>query len=145
MRGNHQAVLTEILSDFFDGKQTMVLYLGNQVLHSMTQEAIEDLIGIHKNNINSIKRLPKFPKILNIDQINPTTKTLFIVAPTLGQIPSGHLTVRSYSAMPKMEAKTKYVSLGPRTTDQHCATNSSKVSSTNKNTILLFSSTTYWI
>jgi hypothetical protein len=126
MRGNHQAVLTEILSDFFDGKQTMVLYLGNQVLHSMTQEVIEDLIDIHQNNINSIKRLPKFPKILNIDQINPTTKTLFIVAPTLGQIPSGHLTVRSYSAMPKMEAKTNYVSLGPRTTDQHCATNSSE-------------------
>jgi hypothetical protein len=43
------------------------LYIGKKVLTSMTQEAIEDLFDIHNKYINSIKRLPLSPHIVNID------------------------------------------------------------------------------
>ena len=66
---NHQEALTEILSNFMDGKQTTAIYIGTQVLQSMTQEATEDLFDTHQKYVNSIQRLPLSPQIVNIDRV----------------------------------------------------------------------------
>jgi hypothetical protein len=65
---NHHEVLTEILSDCLDGKQTTALYIGTKILASMTQEATEDLFDTHQKYVNSLQRLPLSPQIVNIDR-----------------------------------------------------------------------------
>jgi hypothetical protein len=62
---NHQEVLTEILSNCLDGKQTTALYIGTKILASMTQESTDDLFDIHQKYVNSIQRLPLSPQIVN--------------------------------------------------------------------------------
>jgi hypothetical protein len=66
---NHHEALTEILSEYLDGKQTTALYIGTKILASMTQEASEDIFDMHQKYVNSIQRLPLFPQIVNIDRI----------------------------------------------------------------------------
>jgi phosphopantetheinyl transferase (holo-ACP synthase) len=73
---NHQETLTEILSDYLDGKQTTALYIGTKILASMTQEATEDLFDIHQKYVNSIQRLSLSPQIVNIDRIREEPITI---------------------------------------------------------------------
>jgi hypothetical protein len=65
----HQDSLTEILSDFLDGKQTTALFIGTKLLQSMTQEANTNLYDTHQKYVDSIQRLPLFPQIVNIDRL----------------------------------------------------------------------------
>jgi hypothetical protein len=60
--------LTEILSDFLDGKQTTALFIGTKILQSMTQETTNNLFDTHQKYVDSIQRLPLFPQIVNIDR-----------------------------------------------------------------------------
>lgn len=71
---NHHEALTEILSDYLDGKQTTALYIGNRALASMTQEATEELFDIHQKYVDSIQRLPLFPQIVNVDRLRTETQ-----------------------------------------------------------------------
>jgi hypothetical protein len=60
---NHQDSLTQILSDFLDGKQTTALYIGTKYLRSITQEAAEELFDMHQKYVNSIVRLQLSPTL----------------------------------------------------------------------------------
>jgi hypothetical protein len=72
---NHQEILTEILSDYLDGKQTTAIYIGNKFLQSMTQEATEDLFNTHQKYVNAIQRLPLSPMVVNIDRVRIEKRT----------------------------------------------------------------------
>jgi hypothetical protein len=65
----HQDALTEILSDFLDGKQTTALFIGTKLLQSMTLEVTHNLFDTHQKYVDSIQRLPLFPQIVNIDRL----------------------------------------------------------------------------
>jgi hypothetical protein len=64
----HQGSLTEILSDYMNGKTTTALYIGTKILKSMSLEETTELFDVHHKYVNSIQRLPLSPQVVNLDR-----------------------------------------------------------------------------
>jgi hypothetical protein len=65
---NHQETLTEILSNYMNGKTTTALYIGSRIIQSMSMEERSDLFEVHQKYVASIQRLPLAPYVVNIDR-----------------------------------------------------------------------------